>query len=240
MDLFFQGGSLIEQVAAVNRNTVVVIHSVGPVLTGPWSESLNVTAILYAGLPGEQAGPAIVDVLYGDVNPSGRLPFTMAFAEADYPTEILYNSLDLFPTITFSEKLNLDYRHFDAANITPRYEFGFGLSYTNFSYSALSVSNQGSGAIVSFTVTNTGAVSGTEIPQMYLGFPTSAGEPPKVLRGFDDVLLTPGQITTVSMALNERDLSIWDTPSQSWVRPQGTFTVYVGASSRDIRLTGSL
>lgn len=239
MDLFFKGGSLVEAVASVNNNTVVVIHSPGPVLTGPWSDFANVTAIIYAGMPGEQAGPAIVDVLTGSVNPSGRLPFTIAMAEADYPAPILYDSLALNPTIDFSEQLNLDYRHFDANNITPRYEFGFGLSYTTFVYSGLSVNAGGDGATVSFTVKNNGTVSGTEIPQMYLGFPASAGEPPKVLRGFDEVQLPAGQSKTVQMSLSARDISVWDTPSQSWKRPSGSFDVFVGASSRNIRLTGN-
>jgi len=239
MDLFFKGGSLVEAVASVNNNTIVVIHSPGPVLTGPWSDFPNVTAMIYAGMPGEQAGPAIVDVLTGAVNPSGRLPFTIAFAEDDYPAPILYDSLAINPTIDFTEKLNLDYRHFDANNIAPRFEFGFGLSYTTFSYSGLSINQAGDGVTVSFTVKNNGTVDGTEIPQMYLGFPAAAGEPPKLLRGFDEVKLTAGQSSTVQMSLNARDLSVWDTPSQSWKRPSGAFNVFVGASSKDIRLTGN-
>jgi len=157
--------------------------------------------------------------------------------------------------IAFPETLFLDYRHFDQANITPRYEFGFGLSYTTFGYSGLSISASSSGVSISFTVTNSGSRDGTEIPQFYLGFPSGTGEPPKVLRGFDEVILPKGQSNNVTLSLNQRDIryvflfttwivvnilfSIWNTPSQSWVRPSGTFKVFVGASSRDIRLQGS-
>ncbi|KAF8526195.1 glycoside hydrolase family 3 protein [Hysterangium stoloniferum] len=240
LDLWFKGGSMIERVAAVNPNTIVVIHSTGPVLMGPWSDSPNVTAIIYAGVPGEQTGPAIVDVLYGKVNPSGRLPFTIAVNANDYPADILYFDLNPAPTIKFQETLFIDYRHFDQAGISPRYEFGFGLSYTTFAYSALSVTPSGTGATISFSVKNMGERDGTEIPQLYIGFPAGVGEPPKVLRGFDEVPLRSGASKSVTFSLNERDLSVWDTPSKRWTRPSGTFTVYVGASSRNIHLQGSL
>lgn len=108
--------------------------------------------------------------------------------------------------IAFPETLFLDYRHFDQKNITPRYDFGFGLSYTIFSYSNLNVSPSGSGATVSFTVSNTGSRDGTEIPQMYIGFPSGTGEPPKVLRGFDEVVLAQGASQSVTFALDQRDL----------------------------------
>jgi beta-glucosidase len=112
----------------------------------------------------------------------------------------------LNPTINFTEQLFIDYRHFDANRITPQYEFGFGLSYTTFDYSKLSVVEESGGVTVTFTVQNNGTVSGTEIPQLYLGFPNAAGEPPKVLRGFDDLQLSPGASATVTMSLNARDL----------------------------------
>ncbi|THU90585.1 glycoside hydrolase family 3 protein [Dendrothele bispora CBS 962.96] len=238
LDLWFKGGSLIEAVAAVNNNTVVVIHSVGPVPM-PWNNHPNITAIIYAGAPGEQTGPSLVDVIWGAYNPRGRLPFTLSDNEDDYGTEIVYNSISGFPEIDYTEKLLLDYRYMDSNGITPRYEFGFGLSFTTFEYSGLSVTSQGTSQVISFTIKNTGAFDGTEIPQLYLGFPASSGEPPMVLRGFDEIDLAEGESKQVSMTVNERDMSIWDTPSQSWVRPQGTFKVFVGASIKDIRLNGS-
>jgi len=237
LNLWWDGSSLIEAVAAVNPNTIVVIHSVGPVYM-TWSENPNITAIIYAGAPGEQTGPALVDILWGAVNPSGRLPFSIADQETDYPAPIVYVS-DGFPTIRYTEKLLLDYRFMDAQNITPRFEFGFGLSYAKFGYSNLQISTSVNGVSISATVQNIGAVDGTEIPQLYLGFPPGAGEPPRVLRGFDDLSLSAGESGTVTFSLNQRDLSIWDVPSQSWTRPQGLFTAYVGASLHDIRLQGT-
>lgn len=237
LDLWYKGGSLVKAVAAVCNNTVVVVHSVGPVYMD-WSTHVNVSAVIYAGAPGEQTGPSIVDIIWGEVNPSGRLPFSIASDEDAYGTEIVYNSLG-FPTITYDEKLLLDYRYMDEQGITPQFEFGFGLSFTTFSYSSLSITSSGSSKVISFNIANTGAFDGTEIPQMYLGLPDSAGEPQKVLRGFDEVVLAVGQTSTVSMTISQKEMSIWDVPSQSWVKPSGTFTVYVGASIKDIRLTGS-
>lgn len=149
----------------------------------------------------------------------------------------------------------LDYRYMESNGIKPRFDFGFGLSYTTFQYSDLEIWASKTGATVVATIKNTGLMPGTEIPQLYLGFPTNAGEPPKVLRGFDEVFLQPGGSSIVRFILNERDLrsvpeskrsavflvvdhsdSIWDVPSQSWVRPSGTFTAYVGRSHGDIRL----
>ncbi|KAF7349862.1 Glycoside hydrolase family 3 protein [Mycena venus] len=239
--LWYKGGSLVEAVAAVCNNTIAVIHSVGPVSVS-WSDHPNITGIIYAGAPGEQTGPAIVDVLYGAVNPSGRLPFSIAEDEASYGTTIVYNSLG-FPVVNYTEQLLIDYRYMDAQAITPHYEFGFGLSYTTFAYSGLKITSTGSGSssavTVSFTVANSGAVAGTEIPQMYLAYPASAGEPKRVLRGFDEVKLGVGASATVTMSLSAREISIWNVVSQAWVRPAGTFTVTVGASIKDIRLTGT-
>ncbi|KAG8825233.1 hypothetical protein FRC19_011846 [Serendipita sp. 401] len=246
LDLWWKGGSLVEAVAAVNSNTIVVVHSVGPVSMS-WSSHPNVTAIIYAGAPGEQAGPSLVDVMWGAVNPSGRLPFSIADAESSYPGAIVYNSLG-FPTIEYTEKLLVDYRYMDAQNINPRFPFGFGLSYTTFTYSTLTItlasttptSLTGLAYTVSFTVRNSGSVVGTEIPQLYLGFPSGSGEPKMVLRGFDEILdLQPGASKTVSMALNLREISIWDVVQQKWVKPSGMFTVSVGASIKDIRSTGT-
>ncbi|KAJ7138264.1 glycoside hydrolase family 3 protein [Mycena epipterygia] len=240
MELWFSGSALVQAVAAVCRNTIVVVHSVGPVHM-PWTTNPNITAIVYAGAPGEQTGPGLVDVLFGAVNPNGRLPFSIADDETSYGTTIVTDpGFPIgFPTINYTEKLLLDYRFMDAHAITPRFEYGFGLSYTTFAYSGLTVTASGTSQVISFSVKNTGAVAGTEKPQLYLGYPTSAGEPPKVLRGFDEVPLAAGASQEVVMTVGAREMSIWDTPSQSWVRPSGTFTVFVGASSRDIRLTGS-
>lgn len=237
LNLWWEGGSLVKAVAAVCSNTVVTVHSVGPVYMD-WSSHPNVTAVIYAGAPGEQTGPSITRVLWGITNPWGRLPFSIADDEASYATSIVYNSLG-FPTITYDEKLLLDYRYMDTNNIVPRYSFGFGLSFTTFSYSQLSISSLGSSKQISFKITNTGAFNGTEIPQLYLGYPSGAGEPPRVFRGFDEVPVAVGQTATVTMTLTMRDMSIWDSTTQTYIKPAGTFIVYVGAALQDLRLTGT-
>ncbi|KAL9026121.1 MAG: hypothetical protein Q9196_005168, partial [Gyalolechia fulgens] len=140
---FWQGGDvLVQNVSAVCNNTILVMHTVGPVLVGNYSENPNITAILWAGLPGEQSGNSIADVLYGRVNPGAKLPFTLGAAREDYGTDVLYipNEGTGAPQVNFTEGNFIDYRAFDIANITPVYEFGFGLSYTTFSYSNLRVS----------------------------------------------------------------------------------------------------
>ncbi|KAF8607864.1 glycoside hydrolase family 3 protein [Ceratobasidium sp. AG-I] len=238
LDLWYKGGSLVEQVAAVNNNTIVVVHSVGPVVMN-WVSSPNITAVIYAGAPGEQTGPSIVDVLYGDYNPQGRLPFAIGKSEADYNTNILYNALPN-PTITYTEKLLLDYKYMASAGIKPLFDFGYGLTYGGkFDYSGLAIASSSTGYTITFKVANSGTLKATEIPQLYIGFPASAGEPPKNLRGFEEVPLAVGASSTVTLTLSTREISVWDTPSQSWKRPSGTFTVYVGSSHSDIRLQGT-
>ncbi|KAJ6578318.1 beta-glucosidase, partial [Mycena capillaripes] len=139
--LWHGGEALIAATAAVCANTIVVQHVVGPVTIESWIDHPNVTAVLHAGLPGQESGNAIVDVLFADgaqaTNPSGRLPYTIAKARGDYPADILYASTMSTPQITYEEGLGIDYRWFDIKNITPRFEFGFGLSYTTFAYSGL-------------------------------------------------------------------------------------------------------
>ena len=143
LTLWENGDVLVTNVSALCNNTILVIHSTGPVLIGNYSSNPNVTAILWAGIPGEQSGNSIADVLYGRVNPSAKLPFTMAETREDYGTDILYvpNEGTGAPQSNFTEGVFIDYRSLDRANATPVYEFGFGLSYTTFAYSNLKVSN---------------------------------------------------------------------------------------------------
>ncbi|KAJ2963234.1 hypothetical protein NQZ79_g1718 [Umbelopsis isabellina] len=232
MELDSFGNELINTVAKHNNNTIVVIHAADPVLM-PWID--NVRAVVYAGLPGQETGNSIADVLFGDVNPSGRLPYTLAKKASDYPAQSTLSS-----KVEYTEGLLVGHRWFDAKNITPEFEFGFGLSYTNFSYHGLSISKSSKTVTVNATIKNTGQVPGAEVPQLYIGFPESAQEPPKVLRGFDKITIEPKQQKQVSFEMDiSRELSIWNTSLQNWTVVHGKFDIYVGASSRDIRLTGS-
>ena len=143
---FWKGGdTLIQNVSSSCNNTILVVHSTGPVLLGNYSENPNITAILWAGLPGEQSGNSIADVLYGRVNPGAKLPFTLAKTRADYGTDLLYkpNNGEDAPQVAFTEGVFIDHRSLDKRNITPVYEFGYGLSYTTFSYSNLQISHTG-------------------------------------------------------------------------------------------------
>ncbi|KIM33816.1 glycoside hydrolase family 3 protein [Serendipita vermifera MAFF 305830] len=249
------GDALVQAVAAVNPNTIVVVHASGPVLMEAWIDHPNITAVLWPGLPGQESGNGLVDVLYGAVNPSGRLPYTIAKQRSDYPADVLYTSSDAIPQVDYTEGLYIDYRWFDKKNIAPRFEFGFGLSYTSFKYSALAVwpyalkggprastdeSLHQNIATVTFIIKNNGPLDGTEIPQLYLKFPDSANSPPQVLRGFDSVFLRKGQTKVVSFDISRYDISVWDTNKQKWVIPSGKFGVSIGASSRDERLSSSL
>jgi Glycosyl hydrolase family 3 C-terminal domain len=128
------GDNLVSAVASRHNNTIVIVHSTGPVLM-PWALHENITAILWAGVPGQEAGNSLADILYGTWNPSGRLPFTIARQESDYGARIQYGE----QVVTYSEGLNVDYRWFDAHGIDPLFEFGFGLSYSAFEYSRLEV-----------------------------------------------------------------------------------------------------
>ncbi|EIW57100.1 uncharacterized protein TRAVEDRAFT_170943 [Trametes versicolor FP-101664 SS1] len=274
LTLWDNAEALIEAVASVNRNTVVVAHSVGPAIIESWIENPNITAVVWAGLPGQEAGNSITDVLYGDVNPSGRLPYTIAKDPADYSAQLITGGTgDDILRIDYTEGLNIDYRHFDANNIVPRFEFGFGLSYTTFSYAGLHISPithadstsaalesawasgkaspADEGAVtalwlhrpafeVTFTVKNTGAVAGTEIAQLYLHFPSSAGEPPSVLRGFEDIQVPAHGSAQGKITLSRYDLSVWDVDAKGWRKPSGVFTFSIGASSRDFRLKGTV
>lgn len=141
LTLWRDGDALIHNVASRNNNTIVVIHSGGPVLVGDWYDNPNVTAILWAGMPGQESGNSITDVLYGRVNPGAKTPFTWGKQRTDYGTDVLYspNNGVNAPQIDFTEGVFIDYRAFDKANITPIYEFGFGLSYTTFEYANLRV-----------------------------------------------------------------------------------------------------
>ncbi|KAK4119660.1 glycoside hydrolase family 3 protein [Parathielavia appendiculata] len=260
LDSDWHGNEVVESVASACNNTIVVTHSAG-INTLPFADHPNVTAIVAAHYPGQESGNSLVDVLYGDVNPSGRLPYTIALNGSDYnapPTTAISTTGVEDWQSWFDEKLEIDYRYFDAHNISVRYEFGFGLSYTTFALSdiqaakankkstisaaapAQPVQPGGNPALwetlytVTVTVRNTGAVDGAAVPQLYVTLPVE-GTPPRQLRGFDKVFLKAGKSKTVSFPLMRRDLSYWDVINQDWVIPNGNIGVSVGFSSRDLK-----
>jgi beta-glucosidase len=268
LNLDWKGDELVEAVASNCNNTVVVTHSSG-INVLPWADNPNVTAILLAHYPGQESGNSLVDVLYGDVNPSGHLPYTIAYNDTDYNaplvTAVNTTGKDDWQSY-FDEKLETDYRYFDVHDIDVRYEFGFGLSYTTFELSDLKVEAASSTSNITsrpedrdiepggnpalwetlytaeVTVRNAGDVRGSAVPQLYVSFPDSApeGTPPRQLRGFDKIELSAGQRGTASFELMRRDLSYWDVESQQWVIPEGEFTIHVGFSSRDLIEKSSL
>jgi len=222
------------------QKTVVVVTTPGAVLL-PWSQ--EVAAVVTNFMPGQQAGNAIADVLFGKVNPSGKLPLTFPNSE----NEIQFSAAQ-YPGVPdpkapayafYTEKLQVGYRFYEAQHLQFKtgFPFGHGLSYTNFTYGSLNLQDSsGGGKIVTFTIKNTGARPGAEVSQLYLEFPASAGEPFQ-LKGFAKTKqLEAGETCTLQLQLRPRDLSIWDVATRSWSQVGGVFGVSVGSSSRDIRL----
>jgi beta-glucosidase len=236
--------ALIEAVAAANPNTIVVLNTGGPVLM-PWLSSVK--GVLEAWYPGQDDGTAIASVLFGDVDPSGHLPETFPTSLSETPTASPAQFPGVAGKVDYSEGLDVGYRWYDAKNVTPLFPFGYGLSYTSFSFSKLTVTpgsviNRSSGpdasrgqggrlARVSATITNTGGVRGSDVVQLYVGDPKAAGEPPRQLEGFKRVTLQPGKAETVTFAVTGHELSYFNTTANGWTLPNGQFSIYVGDSS---------
>jgi beta-glucosidase len=246
---------LITTVAENCNNTMVIVNTVGARILDSWIENDNVTAVIYGGLLGQESGNSLVDVLYGTVNPSGRLAYTIAKNESDYNVEVCDTAVP--------EGNYIDYKYFDAYNVTPRYEFGYGLSYTTFDYSDLTVTVTNSTALAAtyatgilsvggkldlwdevvsaaVTVANNGTVDGNEVSQLYVQYPDGADQPVRQLRGFERTMIASGATASVTFSLRRRDLSMWDVAAQKWAVLSGAYIFSVGASSRDLRLSATL
>jgi beta-glucosidase len=238
-DAYGNQDSLIRAITAANPHTVVVLETGGPVLT-PWRS--KVKGLLEAWYPGEQGGTAIARVLFGDVNPSGHLPVTFPKSESQEPTA---NDPSSYPGVanqeTYKEGVFIGYRWFDVHHLKPAFAFGFGLSYTRFTYSQLTIHRTRGGAEVSATVTNAGSRSGADVAQLYLGMPSLPGvpQPPEQLKGFDKVALRAGQSKRITLALDQRSLSYWDTGQGRWRVAGGCYRVMVGDSSAHLPLRGA-
>lgn len=226
---------LINAVAAANSSTVVVLETGGPVTT-PWIS--RVPAVLEAWYPGSGGGPAIADVLFGAVNPSGKLTVTFPRRTSDTPTGGAPRPRQR--TAAYREGLAVGYRWYDAAAIAPRFAFGHGLSYTSFAYSGLRVRRAGRTLKVRFIVRNRGRRAGAEISQLYLGLPPSAGVPPLRLVGWNRTTLAPGASRQVTLTVPPRRLAVWSVRGRRWTVRSGRYAVAVGASSRDVRARASI
>ncbi len=235
---------LVNEVAAANPHTIVVLETGGP-LTMPWLD--KVSAVLEAWYPGIRGGEAVARVLFGDVNPSGRLPVTFPKSETDLPHA---NIAGMLPApaggepkeqktpfdINYTEGLKVGYKWFEAEGKKPLFPFGFGLSYTSFSYSALEVT-QGAQLQVRFSVANTGSRAGAEVAQVYATLPSGAGEPFKRLVGWQKVSLAPGESKAVSLTVEPKYLSIFNVDKERWELAPGEYKIVVGGSSEDTPLS---
>jgi beta-glucosidase len=238
---------LIRRVAAANPRTIVALNTGGPVAM-PWKD--GVRAILEMWYPGQEGGWATADLLLGQANPGGKLPVTFPARIEDAPARAAGHPERMSPprpagganaetpAATYSEGIAVGYRWYDQRNIQPLFPFGHGLSYTRFEYSQLGVKRRGDGVDVAFTLRNAGSRRGAEVAQAYIGPP--AGAPadfaPKSLAGFERVELEPGRSRQVVIHIGARALSYWSTARHDWAMPEGSREIYVGSSSRDIRL----
>ena len=233
---------LVEEVAAVNPNTIVVLNTSQPVAL-PWVD--KVKGILEMWWPGDEGGWATANVLLGKVSPAGRLPVTWAKALTDYaatnPQYPERSKTGVDGKTTYSEGVNVGYRWFDKENIEPLFPFGYGLSYTTFEYSGMKTARAGDGGVdVTVQIRNTGTVDSDEVPQAYLGAPATIPEGVQVavraLVAFDRVHIAAGQIKTVTMHVPIRQLQYWSPKQQQWVTAGGQRTLSVGGSSRSLPL----
>ena len=236
MDLPGKQDALVEQVAAANPRTIVVLNTGSPV-TMPWLE--QVAAVVQAWYPGQECGNAIADVLFGDTNPSGKLPQTFPQRLEDTPTYLDFPGEN--GKIYYGEGLFVGHRYYEKRKIAPLFPFGFGLSYTTFAYSSLSLSAQEIGPDdtllgIEVDITNTGQRAGKEVVQVYVrDAQASLQRPEKELKAFAKVQLEPGERKTVKLSLARDALAYYDDSTHDWVAEAGEFEVLVGSSSQDIR-----
>jgi beta-glucosidase len=235
--------AVVAAVAQANPRTVVVMETSGPVLT-PWRDA--VAGIVEAWYPGESGGAAIARVLFGDVDPGGRLPATFPLREADLPTA---GDPEKFPgvngQVTYKEGVFVGYRWYDERKLGTAFPFGFGLSYTTFSLRGLKATSKQGTVTVTATVRNTGRRAGYAVPQLYVGLPdpdAGAGvtQPPFQLKGFRKLLLKPGAARRVRFTLDRRAVSYWNTTRKAWAVAPGCYRIAVGTSSRALPLRTTL
>jgi beta-glucosidase len=228
---------LIRRAVALNPRTIVVVNSGGVVATADWIG--QVPAVLQAWYPGQEGGRAVGDIIMGAVNPSGRLPISYERRREDSPSHGNYPGSN--GSVNYAEGILVGYRWFDAKGVAPLFPFGYGLTYTTFSYDKLHVEPTADGRwAVSFQVTNNGTRDGTEVSQVYISPPVTskAGRPIRELRGFSRETLETDQSISVTIVLDRNAFSYFDEGKHDWVVEPGSYTIAVGSSSRNIILTG--
>ena len=235
----------LRKVLALNENVVVVLNAGGGIDMVSWLP--DVKAVLMAWYPGQQGGLAVSEIITGKVSPSGRLPISIEKNFSDNPvSESYYENVDRIRTkninpysrVEYREGLFMGYRGYQKNCVEPLFPFGFGLSYTTFEYSDIAVRKDADKYVLSFNVRNTGKVAGAEVAQVYVGdVESSLVRPEKELKGFEKVFLNPGESKTVSIALDSKAFRFYDPYIHDFVVEPGAFTVQVGASCNDIRLS---
>lgn len=229
---------LIAAVAAANPRTVVVLHTAGAVLM-PWLA--DVAAVIQAWYPGQETGKAIAAVLFGDVEPSGRLPMTFPRSEEQGPTTQAAQYPGTGNMVRYDEGVFVGYRYYDAFEQEPLFPFGYGLSYTSFDLDDLRVKREDAATYsVSVGVTNMGDRAGTAVVQLYVGFPASSEEPPNQLKGFAKIPLEPGSSRRVEMTFDSSSFATWSATANGWIVEPGAYTLRVGTSSRDLPLEATI
>ncbi|HNX94180.1 MAG TPA: glycoside hydrolase family 3 C-terminal domain-containing protein [Holophaga sp.] len=231
--------ALIQAVSGANKKTIVALTAGGAVDVAPWVD--GVPALLHNWYPGQEGARALAGILAGDVNPSGRLPISWEAKASDNPVFNSYGINNGDKNIKYNEGIFVGYRGFEKNGVKPRFPFGYGLSYTTFAYKNLKITpakpRVGQEVVVSFDMTNTGAVAGADVAQLYVGHPTaSVPRPLKELKGFSRVVLNSGETKHVTLTLDGRAMSYYDVPGKGWKQEPGTYTVQIGRSSADITL----
>jgi len=224
----------VQAVAAVNPNIIVVVYGGVPVSMKHWLQ--KVKAVLLAGYPGQEGGTALAQILFGEVNPSSKLPYSCIQSQNVSPGFKNYRNPDL--KVPYSEGVFVGYKYYEKNNIKPLFPFGYGLSYTTFAYSDIQVAKKGKREfVVSATIQNTGTREGEEVVQLYLGQKNCKVERPlKELRGFGKIGLKPGEKKTVEFKLDEKSFRYWHPEKNNWVVDSDNFDIFIGASSADIKL----
>lgn len=230
---------LIRQISAVNKNTIVVITSGGAVDMSLWLD--RVAAVLQAWYPGQEGGTALAEILFGNVNPSGRLPVSFERDWNDNPVHDSYYPETNSKRVVYKEGVFVGYRGYQRNDTKPLFPFGYGLSYTTFSYGNLSLGHSGNSVSVSFDLTNTGTREGAEVAQVYVADNHSRlPRPARELKGFAKINLLPGETRHVNIRLDRRAFSYYDTDSKQWRADDGEFEVAVGRSVEQIELQGKI